>query len=436
MRFDSPQSQDSLSPFEETHHWSAAGRTYTEFPQTGQSISETSISDLATPLTMLEDIPWVDQSQCRCYQALLSHWTHVLLPQRFSFDTECIGIFQTRHAHAIQSELDEALSQPEHLYSLLASVAVQTLHAPTASLDCDDIVNLALDLHSRALKAVRAAMDRGIITFGLLRDMQRLLTVAYLTDMEEYASVHFAGMTSMIERVGGLSFFDRYFIENEVVVHWYAGLRTLQAPSITLFSSIPHPVGYAGFRKQHCAARHQQLGRKFADAGIDTEYRVAIQDLSAILDFAAPQTSAAYDAEFSRWLSLQHLSVGYRLLAMSPTQPLEQALRTACVYFVALTRAPFDRSCAVHSINQLRAALSHALRDESHLQLLLWIAGIGGLVALGTPDEIWFANVVAQLQVNLGIRSLESLEAHFRLILYDDRLRELLEKFWLLLPTR
>ena len=428
------KSQDSLLAVRREHEHPYARNIYYDHSRACHTGSEGSSPDLNASLAMLEQLPWLDVSLRLCYKALLKHWIYVLLPQRFSFDTERVGIDQTRHVDAIQLELDEAISQPEHLYSLLASIAVQTLHAPLTSPDCDKIVHLALDLHSKALEAVRAAMDRGVITFGLLRDMQRLLTVAYLTDMNDHASVHFGAMMSMVERVGGLSSFDRYFIENEVIVHWYAGLLTLQAPSIKLSSSMPEPMGFSEFRKQH-RTTHQRLRIKLSGAGIDDRYSAAIQDLSIILDFASSTDTADYDGEVTRYISLQHLSVGYRLLAMTTTNTLEEAFRMASIYFVALTRASFEQSCAARSVGKLRATLSKVLGNELDPQLMLWIVTMGGLTAMGTSHEMWFANLAARLQIDLGARSLESMRGHLRMVLYDDRLKGPLERFWMLLPV-
>jgi hypothetical protein len=378
--------------------------------------------------------------------ALLQYWASTLLSERFYQDARCAPLRHTRHADAIKQELQDAMSRPSHLYSLLASVSMQALlrdgKLDLPDLSADDEGRLVLSLKSKALEAIRRELEAGNINHALARDVQRLTCTAYLSDMPDNALTHFEAMMSVVESLDGLRSFDNYFIESEAITHWHGSLRSLQKPAINIWKSIAEPAELDKLRASRSIAEGGTAGFRLQSmlhsGAISHGCASAVDELHSVLDFTSwIELQDTYNTTHARWATLQHLSIGYRLLNLHGISFLDEAFRIAAVYFVALTRSSsLDQRVASASIFKLHEVMDLALpsleeRDSPNQAAFLWIAVVGGLTAYGTAEEAWFGELAAQTAPKTRAISVKKLEKVLHSIIWDSSLLEdALRRFW------
>jgi hypothetical protein len=344
---------------------------------------------------------------------LLQCWTDRLLPEKFYFDARWARAGTARHGQAIEEEIKEARSSAAHFYSFLACIAVQMIVIGESVPDIDQ-VDFALWLQARATESVQASLATGQTNKELARDIQRLTTIAYLTDRVKDGEQHFDAMLAVASSLGGIKVFDSYFFETEIITHWHGALRTLNTPKITLSNTVAEPEEVAisaPLVQPSAPVKHRELAQCF-------------QELSKVMNFV-PYLEDAH----CKWASSQCLSVGYRVLSTRVKFPEDQAFRIALIYFIALIRSTFlDRSCASNSIHHLRRALNTSTQSPC---LYLWLTVIGSLIAQGTEQEGWFIAEAAKASQSLRVGSLAALEAHLGKILYQHiLLRDSLRQLW------
>jgi hypothetical protein len=338
------------------------------------------------------------------------------------------------------------MSRPAHLYSLLALVSMQVLlkdgKLDLPDLSPDDEGRLVLSLKSKALEAIRRELEAGNIDHALSRDIQRLTCTAYLSDMPDNAQTHFEAMMSVVDGLDGLRNFDNYFIESEAITHWYGSLRSLQKPAINLWKSIQEPPEVDKHRASRSAAQGETPGARLQpliqSGTISPNCVFAINELRSVLDFTSwLELQDTYNSIHARWTTLQHLSIGYRLLNLHGISFQDEAFRIAAIYFVALTRSfTLDQRVASGSIYKLHEVLDLALpsfeeEDSPKQALFLWISIVGGLTAYGTAEEVWFGELAAQTANKMRTTSIKRIEKILQSIIWDSSLLEdPLKRFW------
>lgn len=365
---------------------------------------------------------------------LLHYWSNVLLPERFPFDIRCMDLELTRHSSTIRAEIQDAIAEPSRLYSLLGMIAVQMLARNNtlniAGFTLYDDICLALLYKTKAQESAQSALDQGSLDMGLAKDLQRLSTIALQSDLNGAAKLHFRSMMEVVEVNGGLPAFDSYFIETEILLHWYGALRTLEKPAISLWSAVVEPAAVLQLRSWQTRLEGDDSGSELHSllhAGqIAPAIRSILDELALILRFVHWMGDyATYNGDHCKWASLQHLSVGYQLLDFKASTAHEEAFRLACIYFVSLTRSTFDLKCAAKSVHALRDALKGTFslkRDhwDQRNTWLLWISVVGGIVAQETSDAAWFVSIAAGAARRVGVRSLAALEEKLAKVLYDQ----------------
>ena len=131
---------------------------------------------------------------------LMQYWTTVLMREKFYHDTRGLPLSRLRHAPAIHAEMQDAMSAPSHLYSLLAAVSIQMLvregrlFLPSLRVSEVDHVRIPLYFKTRAIESLRASLASGPITHNTVLVVHRLMIVAYFTDAYEAAIPHFDAM--------------------------------------------------------------------------------------------------------------------------------------------------------------------------------------------------------------------------------------------------
>lgn len=346
---------------------------------------------------------------------LMRYYTTVLLREIFFHDTRLLPLSRLRHAPAVHEEMNDAMSHPAHLYSLLASVAIQMVRREgrllTASSDGAsdtvsraDCMRIILFFKTRAIEALRAALDSGPVTHKLVADVQRLMLVAYFSDAHEAAWPHFEAMNSMIGFLGGLSTFSDYFVETKILMHWAANIPRLTNPQVCMkWDPGPGPEDIRSITGLLRRTTMNHATRGFASltsAGIlSPRIQELAEDLADVLRFERyiyalaqnnPQTS---NPDHFKWAFRRHIAIGYHLLGVDPytttstgtststssTHSLataattydvrNEAIRIATIFFTGLSRSPNrGQRCGSQAVHRLR----EVLLSDPHLLSKKW----------------------------------------------------------------
>lgn len=381
----------------------------------------------------------------QCASPLLHYWTTKLLPERFYFDSRCVPLSQTRHARAIQAELQDAMTRPARLHSMLASIAAGMLLREgcitVPGLSLSELKQLPLALKTKAIESIRTGLSRNEISQEVARDVQHLFAAADLSDVCNPSELHSKALIEIISKLGGLESLDEYFIETQINLHWYDALSKLSAPPPDLCFPSPEPTSLtylAGDKFGTNTLLSQPILERIMSENMCMKLSGLVQDLARVIRLTRlTETSQQYVALHIRWVTLQHLAVGYQLLQFRCDEPEQEAIRMACIYFTALVHSEsFDQRCAARSVHQLRSSMQSTLRFSRglwsrHPGLTLWVATIGTLIAAEVEDQTWFANLVVEVVRGLQLQTFEAYQSTLADFLYDSLLLDRsVQKLW------
>ena len=368
--------------------------------------------------------------------SLMQYHVTVLLPEKFYRDMTLVPLQKSRHASAIHTDMQTVLSEPAHLYSFLAAVAMQMRireeKVMLPNLSDEVAARVPAFFRLRAIESIRRHLDEKITTPGLVTAVQRLVAFEYFNGDYESAHPHLEAMTMMMQGLGGMSTFNDYFVEQLALLDWSGALKRLTKPHLTATWDPGRGTPEIASVLDHLKSSSDGLGSRLHDVieanGWHGSLTEATADMVEITRFNEwMRQRVYYEPTFCRWALQRHLAIGNRLLHMTPAiDPKEEVLRIALIFFTALTRCPTSgKRCASTSIQSLRQKLGaqhSGFGWGADSDVLLWITVIGAFISRTAEYRTWFVGLARTSARVLGVITFGELETLMGAFLFEREL--------------
>lgn len=370
---------------------------------------------------------------------LIQYYTMIIMPQMFNIEARTFSLPEMRHAAAVHADMQACMSDPAHMYALLAASSARMLRYEGALLlpnvEEHSFQRVPIFFKTKAIESLRHRLSRGHLDKSVVVDIHRLMATAVYLEDTEVADAHFQALAQMIRDLGGFETLDDYTKERIISLNLNRALLDLKAPSLSLTWDPGRIPDHLKARISRRSRSHNQLlGSRFV-ASSSNAVSDEIKEISLdLIDVVQVYIDATRPTDLShndfKWIAQRQAAIEHRLLSLVPAHEsdakssCQECVRLALIFWMSMTLADPIQAKTVRRLSHRFVAQVQPLDWDlwrPDLDLLLWVVitgalAVGGIGGDGDNDERWLTRLLgttARLvmeQLNMEISDVTRLE--------------------------
>ena len=379
-----------------------------------------------------------------CAASVVEYYTSAVIPAIFSADSRASPDYKLRHQLAFQKDMHACMTEPAHMYAMLAYASARMLRIEgqflLPSLGENEKAYLHLHFKTKAIEMIRSRVGSNQLDHNLLQAVCRLMGTEMLLENYGESKTHVRAMSIIIEALGGIGNLDSYTKEKILIADLFSAFQCLSKPHLPLTWD-PGNLSKESGRKilPHVSSPLRTLGARFSEVLLSEVFhpdmKTIFSDLiqvvrMSVYSLTQPELTAA---DF-QWLTLRKTAIEHRLLSFQPTHKqvgknryIQECMRLALLFWMALTLGNNLRTNTAARLDfHLRQTLERSDLEDlwyPHSDLLLWILTTGAFVAADAGELHWFQKAAAKVAHRLGVSEERELKKLLQGYFYVDELQ-------------